>query len=103
MERVMNAKIVFVFLLLTLILLSLLITNCTSPIEKLYIEKCSKCHGENGTGKSARVDFTRQKFYDEKIRHAILHGKGEMASILNIEEPELTQIVNFVAGLYREN
>jgi hypothetical protein len=99
----MNAKGVFVFLLLTLILLLFLITSCASPVEKLYLEKCSKCHGENGTGKSARVDFTRQKFSEEKIRYAIEHGKGEMASIPEIQEPELTQIVNYVADFYKDN
>ena len=99
----MNIKIIFVFSLSLLISILFIVTSCAGPTVSLYIEKCSDCHGENGTGKKANVDFTRQKFSVDKIRKAIEHGKGEMADIPGIEEPELTQIVNYVAGLYKEN
>jgi len=99
----MNTKSIFLFSFLLFVILLFFITSCAGPTESLYIEKCSDCHGKNGTGKKANVDFTRQKFSVEKIRNSILHGKGEMADIPGIEEPELTQLVNYVAGLYKEN
>ena len=99
----MNSKSIFVSFLMFLFFILFIIMSCAGPAESLYIEKCSKCHGEDGTGKSANVDFTRQKFSPEKIKNSILHGKGEMANIPDIEEPELTQLVNYVAGLYQEN
>jgi len=98
----MNPKSIFLFSFLLFVILLFFITSCAGPTESLYIEKCSDCHGKNGTGKKANVDFTRQKFSVEKIRNSILHGKGEMADIPGIEEPELTQLVNYVAGLYKE-
>jgi mono/diheme cytochrome c family protein len=98
----MNNKIIFLFSLSLLISILIIFTSCAGPTEKLYIEKCSKCHGQDGTGKKAHIDFTRQKFSPEKIKNSILHGKGEMANIPDIEEPELTQLVNYVAGLYKE-
>jgi mono/diheme cytochrome c family protein len=99
----MNPKSIFVFSFLLLISILFVLTSCAGPIESLYIEKCSDCHGEDGTGKKANVDFTRQKFSPEKIKYSIVHGKGEMANIPDIEEPELTQMINYVAGLYKEN
>ena len=99
----MNPKSIFVFSLLFSLLILFIITSCSGPTEKLYIEKCSDCHGKDGTGTKANVDFTRQYFSAEKIKNSILHGKGEMDKILGIKEPELTQIVNYVAGLYEEN
>ena len=99
----MNSKNISLFTILLFITILIFITNCAGPTEKLYIEKCSKCHGEDGTGKSANVDFTRQKFSTEKIKNSILHGKGEMANIPGIKEPELTQLANYVAEMYKEN
>jgi len=99
----MNPKCVFILSLSLLISVLFLFSSCAGPIESLYIEKCANCHGDEGTGGKANVDFTRQKFSPEKIKYSILHGKGEMASIPGIEEPELTQLVNYVAGLYKEN
>jgi mono/diheme cytochrome c family protein len=98
----MNARVVFVFSLINLIVFLFLITSCAGPTEKLYLEKCSDCHGENGTGKKANIDFTRQKFSAEKIRNSIVHGKGEMANITGIEEPELTQLITYVKSFYKE-
>ena len=99
----MNSKNIFVFSFLMLIFLIFILTSCAGPMESLFVEKCSDCHGKDGTGKKANVDFTRQKFSPEKIRFSILHGKGEMASIPGVEEPELTQLVNYVADLYKGN
>ena len=99
----MNPKSIFVFSFLLALFILFLITSCAGPTEKLYIEKCSDCHGKDGTGKKANVDFTRQKFSAERIKNSILHGKGEMTSIPGLEEPELTQIVNYVAAMYKEN
>lgn len=99
----MNSKSMSIFSFLLLISFSYVLTSCAGPTEKLFLEKCSNCHGKNGTGKKANVDFTRQKFSPEKIKNSILHGKGEMASIPGIEEPELTQLVNYVTSMYKEN
>lgn len=99
----MNPKTIFIFSSLLLISFSYALTSCTGPTEKLYIEKCSDCHGKDGTGGKANIDFTRQKFSPEKIKYSILHGKGEMAKIPEIKETELTQLVNYVASLYTEN
>ena len=99
----MNPKRIFVFSVLVMLIILFIISSCTGPIEKLYIEKCSDCHGDDGTGGKANVDFTRQKFSADKIKNSIIHGKGEMANIPGIEEPELTQIANYVSGLYKEN
>jgi len=99
----MNPKSIFLFSFLLTISIIFIITSCAGPTEKLYIEKCSDCHGTDGTGTKANVDLTRQKFSAEKIKNSIEHGKGEMDKILGIEEPELTQLINYVAGLYKEN
>jgi mono/diheme cytochrome c family protein len=99
----MNPKSIFLFFFIFTISIFFNVTSCAGPTEKLFVEKCSKCHGKDGTGKKANVDFTRQKFSVEKIKNSILHGKGEMANIPGIEEPELTQLANYVAGLYKEN
>ena len=80
-----------------------MLSSCAGPTEKLFVEKCSKCHGKNGAGKSANVDFTRQKFTVERIRKSIEHGKGEMTKFPEIKDPELTQLVNYIAGLYKEH
>jgi len=99
----MNPKSIFLFSILLFVVLLFFITSCAGPTEKLFIEKCSDCHGKDGTGTKANVDLTRQKFSAEKIKNSILHGKGEMDKILGIQEPELTQLINYVAGLYKEN
>ncbi|MFC2088741.1 c-type cytochrome [Calditrichota bacterium] len=91
------------FFVLSVAFIIFLLLSCAGPTEKLFIEKCSKCHGTHGAGKSASVDFMRQKFTVEKIRSAIEHGKGEMTKFPEIKEPELTLLVNYVAGLYQEN
>ena len=91
------------FFVLSVAFIILLLFSCAGPTEKLFIEKCSKCHGKHGAGKSASVDLIRQKFNVEKIRRAIEHGKGEMTKFPEIKEPELTQLVNYVAGLYQKN
>lgn len=98
----MNSKSIFVFSFLLITFIFFFISSCTSPTEKLYITKCSKCHGVNGTGKSAPINFTRQKFSEEEIRHSILHGKGEMEKILGTQEPELTKLVKYVTSFYQE-
>jgi len=98
----MIPKSIFVFSILLTISILFIITSCAGPTEKLFIEKCSDCHGEDGTGKKANVDLTRQKFTVEKIRRSIEHGKGEMTKFPEIKEPELTQLINYVAGLYQE-
>jgi len=99
----MNSKNIFVFTFSLLISVLFIVTSCAGSTESLYIEKCSDCHGENGTGKKANVDFTRQKFSVEKIKNSIEHGKGEMTKLPEIKEPELTQLINYVAGLYQGN
>ena len=99
----MNSKNIFIFSFLLMITFILAITSCAGTMEILFVEKCSDCHGEDGTGKKANVDFTRQKFTIEKIRRSIEHGKGEMTKIPEIKEPELTQLIKYVAGLYKEN
>ena len=99
----MNPKSIFLFSFFLSISILFIVSSCAGPTESLFIEKCSNCHGKNGTGKKANVDFTRQKFSAEKIKNSILHGKGEMASIPGIEEPELTQLVNYVTAMYKDN
>lgn len=97
----MNGKTVFVFSLITIIFIIFLFTSCASPTEKLYAEKCADCHGTDGTGKKANVDFTRQKFSQEKIKKVIVHGKGEMANIPGIKEPEFSQLADYVILFYK--
>ena len=99
----MISKSIFIFSFLLMISFFFAITSCAGPMESLFVKKCSKCHGEDGSGKSASVDFIRQKFSIERIRKSIEHGKGEMTKLPEIKEPELTQLINYVAGLYKEN
>jgi len=78
----MNSKNIFVFTFSLLISVLFIVTSCAGSTESLYIEKCSDCHGENGTGKKANVDFTRQKFSVEKIKNSIESRKTGEKSIL---------------------
>ena len=98
----MNPKSIFLLSIFLFIIILFFITSCAGPTESLYVEKCANCHGKDGTGTKANVDFTRQKFSPENIKNSILHGKGEMANIPGIEEPELTQLANYVSGFYQE-
>ena len=98
----MISKSIFTFSILLMISFFFAITSCAGPMESLFVKKCSKCHGEDGGGKSG-IDLIRQKFTVEKIRRSIEHGKGEMTKFPEIKEPELTQLINYVAGLYKEN
>jgi len=99
----MNLKSIFIFSFLLMISFFFALTSCAGPMENLFVDKCSECHGENGGGKAAGTDLIRQKSTIEKIKRSIEHGKGEMTKFPEIQEPELTQLINYVAGLYQEN
>ena len=98
----MISKSIFTFSILLMISFFFAITSYAGPMERLFVKKCSKCHGEDAGGKSG-IDLIRQKFTVEKIRRSIEYGKGEMTKFPEIKEPELTQLINYVAGLYKEN
>ena len=75
--------------------------------KKLFSQKCVKCHGSDGTGKTlfgqiaGATDLTDSKWQDKvddkQIVNSITHGRGQMPSFeKKLSTEQITLLSNYV-------
>ena len=64
--------------------------------QKLYLELCAKCHGEEGKGANAPPLFHFESF--EKFRKAVENGVEPWMPSFKLSKTEIREIFNFLAS-----
>jgi cytochrome c len=73
--------------------------NNTNPTIALYNKLCASCHGISGDGKAGNPSLGASGLNSEQIIQLIQLGKGNMPAFPNIEEPELSNLVQYIQEL----
>lgn len=70
------------------------------PGQALFVENCSNCHGERGEGVAGQgISLAGASRMDPAAIKQLLHtGRGRMPRV-PLEEPELSQVVQYVQQL----
>jgi cbb3-type cytochrome c oxidase subunit III len=80
--------------------------------KKLFSQKCVKCHGSDGTGKTifgqiaGATDLTDSKWQDrvddKQIVNSITHGRGQMPSFeKKLSKDQIAQLAQYVREFRR--
>ena len=77
--------------------------------KRLFKQKCSKCHGQEGAGNNYGqiIGATKlsdpewqQKVYDKRLINSIKHGRGQMPAFgEKLSEDQITSLVSYVRAL----
>lgn len=75
-----------------------------------FQKRCKMCHGADGAGNPAmarmlKVEFKAmdseyvQNLGDAEIKNIVVKGKGKMAAVRGVEEPELNDLLAYLRSL----
>ena len=85
----------------------------TKAAKKLFSQKCVKCHGSDGAGKTVfgqiagTTDLTdpewQDKADDKQIVNSITHGRGQMPSFeKQLSKEQIELLSNYVRGFRKK-
>jgi len=63
----------------------------------VYQDNCARCHGTTGEGFASNPSLQGNRLSSDEVKHIIRFGMGDMPSFSNIQEPNLTQLAEFVS------
>lgn len=84
----------------------------TKAAKKLFSQKCVKCHGSDGAGKTvfgqvvSATDLTdpawQERVDDKRITNSITHGRGQMPSFeKKLSKEQIELLSNYVRAFKR--
>ena len=66
-------------------------------VMALYSKNCGRCHGAFGEGFAGNPALTGRNIPVPMIKSMIQNGKGKMPAFPEIQEPQLTQLAEYIS------
>ncbi len=111
-RRVWKAMVPAMLLVFPVVLLGMAAGNADQG-KAAFQKRCKMCHGADGKGNPAMARMLKVEFHamdseyvqkksDEELKSIILKGKGKMAAVRGVAEPELNDILAYLRSLQKQ-